>query len=329
MANDTNLQEVATRLIANRRTCRVTSRRPCEICGSDGWCIADEYATLCPRSNGEGAACPKKFGTYGWLHLKHGQIQPTQPRQFQKPKKRLTDAEMHVQMAPHARHFYRGREAEVAMLAEQLGVATWTFDALKVGYGTLYGKRCWTFPERNPTGLIVGINARFVESVGGKSKLQLSGSRRGLTYVDNWADYSGPVLVVEGGSDTAAGLTLQRAVVGRPSCTGGIEYLVRLLGKLPPNRRIIVVAERDRKKHDDLPPKVQARHWQRCPGCMQCWPGRSGATETAKRLTKRLGRRVIWLLPSGAKDLRDWLNQQGQDVEDTDAMAKLGKKVFA
>jgi len=329
MTNTTNLREVASRLIANKRACRVTSRDPCEVCKSDGWCLADEHATLCPRANGEGAAYPKRFGEYGWLYLKDGQLPPQQPRYLPKPKKRLTDAELHTQMAPYARHYYRKRGAEVATLATQLGVAKWTLDALMVGWGKLYGKSCWTFPERNPTGRIVGINARFSESVGGKSKLCVSGSRRGLTYVDNWADYPGPVLIVEGGSDTAAGLTLQRAVVGRPSCTGGVDYLVRLLGKLPRERRIIVVAERDRKKHEELSPKVRARHFRYCNGCMQCWPGRSGATETAKRLTKRLGRRVIWLLPSGAKDLRDWLNKREADVEDTDAMAKLGKQVPA
>jgi hypothetical protein len=238
--------------------------------------------------------------------------------------------ELHAKWSPYTRHYFKGRHVEVSGLAGQLGVARWTLDALMVGYYRMYDKPCYMFPERNPAGLIVGINARFAVPLGGKTKMCMTGSRRGLTYVDGWADYPGPVLIVEGGSDTAAGLTLHRAVVGRPSCTGGVDYLVRLLGKLPPERRIIVVAERDRKKHEDLSPKVRPRHFRYCNGCMQCWPGRAGATETAKRLTKRLGRKVIWLLPSGGdKDLRGWLNRQGQDVEDTDAMVELGKQVLA
>ncbi len=303
---------------------RVTRAERCPICEHDSWCSvsSDGQVTYCMRVK---SGRPKGDG---WIHRNDGQTQPQQPRYLPKPKKRLTDAEIYAKWAPQARHYFRGRQDKVNELAVQLGVAKWTLDALMVGYGKIYGKMCWTFPERNATGWIVGINRRFVVPVDKHKQKTMFGSRPALTFVDDWADYPGPVLIVEGGSDTAAGLTLQRAVVGRPSCTGGVDYLVRLLGKLPPERRIIVVAERDRKKHEDLSPKVKARHWQHCPGCMQCWPGRSGATQTAKRLTKRLGRRVIWLLPSGAKDLRDWLNQQGADVEDTDAMDELGKQVF-
>ena len=314
--------------MANDGWVNVTKDNPCQVCTSDHWCrvSADGQVACCKRVS-DGSFKPGK--REGWLHRLIDNPMPQQPRYFPKQKKRLTDAEMHAKWAPQARHYFRGRQDKVNELAVQLGVAKWTLDALMVGYAKIFGKMCWTFPERNSAGWIVGVRRRFVVPIDGKDKMCMPDARPALTYVDNWADYPGPVLIVEGGSDTAAGLTLQRAVVGRPSCTGGVEYLVRLLGKLPPKRRIIVVAERDRKKHEDLSPKVKARHWQRCPGCMQCWPGRSGATATAKRLTKRLGRRVIWLLPSGAKDLRDWLNQQGLDVEDTDAMAELGKQVLA
>ncbi len=306
----------------------VTPDNPCQICHKHGWCsvTTDGQIAHCKRIS-DGSFKPGK--TIGWLHRLIDNPTPQQPRYLPKRKKRLTDAEQHAVWAPRARHYFKGRQDDVNNLALGLGVASWTLNTLMVGFGAIYNMPCWTFPERNPSGLIVGINARLAAPLHGKAKMQMSGSRRGLTFIDNWSYFDGPVLIVEGGSDTAAGLTLQRAVVGRPSCTGGIEYLVRLLGKLPPGRRIIVVAERDRKKHEDLSPKVKACHWQHCPGCMQCWPGRAGATATAKRLSTRLGRRVIWLLPPGAKDLRDWLNKQGKDVEDTAAMAQLGKKVLA
>jgi len=309
---------------------RVSKAQPCPICEKPNWCSVSSEGTVacCMRIESDK---PCKGDGGGWIHRLKETISMT-PRRMQPTKKRLTDAEQHAKFAPLARSFFRRRGNEVVMLAGSLGVASWALDALMVGYGQGEDGRCfWTFPERSPSGLILGVNRRWLQPVDGLRQQCMAGSRRGLTYIDDWDDYPGPVLIVEGGSDTAAGLTLGRAVIGRPSCAGGAKALVNMLRPLPADRRIIVVAERDRKQHADLPPAVKKRHSRQCRGCMLCWPGKAGARDLAKRLSRELRRRVIWLLPpDGAKDLRGWLSTHSYplDVNNTDATFALGKEVL-
>jgi len=303
---------------------RVSKSEPCPVCGSPDWCgvSGDKSVCYCMRVESE-----KSVESGGWIHRLTDQPLPQQPRQFQPTKKRLSDHELHAKWAPQARHMWLGAEAAVKRIARSLGVASWALDVLRVGYGEMSGSMCWSFPERNARGQIVGINRRLVTPIDGENKRCAPGSRRGLTYCREWYDMAGPVHIVEGGSDTAAGLTLGLCVVGRPSNVGGVGYLAQLLRPLGP-RRIVVFAERDRKRHEDLKPLVQKKHDPKCRGCMACWPGMAGAKQTAATLAKRLRRKVEWrFLPDKAKDLRAWLNSQNIDVEDTDAATAAGKKV--
>lgn len=62
------------------------------------------------------------------------------------------------------------------VLAEELGV---TADAIKrLGVGFYPAEQCWTFPERNAKGEVVGIMRRY----GNGKKFVIKGSKRGLTY---------------------------------------------------------------------------------------------------------------------------------------------------
>src|SRR5262249_36207554 len=80
---------------------------------------------------------------------------------------------------------------------------------------------------------------------------------------------------------TAAGL----AAVGRPSNKGSVADLAQLLGDIPSDRDIVVLAEND--EHDGL------------------WPGKDGAEHTARRLADALMRPVrIAYPPDGNKDAR-------------------------
>ena len=51
---------------------------------------------------------------------------------------------------------------------------------------------CWTFPEHDPAGGVVGLVRRFPDG----SKRSLEGGRRGLSLVGGWADEPGPVFLV-------------------------------------------------------------------------------------------------------------------------------------
>ncbi len=297
---------------------RVTKSEICPICDADHWCrvSADGKVVQCMWVESQ-RPFPGESG--GWIHP-HPDVDATHihPRPPRPQPKRLTDHEYQAKWEPWARHCYRNREAQVRRLAKGLGVAYWALDELYVGYRENY----WTFPEKNHRRQIVGINRRYRDG----KKMQMSGSKRALTYCDAWLAYPGPVFVVEGGSDVAAGLTLGLCIVGRPSNIGGVEYLVKLLGPVT-GRRIVVFGERDWNRHEDLKPAAQKRHDPKCRLCNQCYPGKYGALHVHAKLKKRfIGRKVEWRMPpDGAKDLRVWLNAQALDVEDQAAAFAVGK----
>ena len=240
---------------------------------------------------------------------------PTFRRQ---PRKRKpSDTERHVMLAPFCRRWFVKRGENLTRLAAQLGVTDWALDSIKVGWNE--DEKCWTFPELNHLGQIVGVTRRFADG----KKLAVLGGGRGLTYADDWADVPGPVLIVEGGSDVAAGLTMGLCVVGRPSNVGGLEYLARLLGRHV-NRQIIIVAERDEKDRATL----NERHSPTCRCCGQCYPGKHGAIQTSIRLSSKLERIVRWsFMPGAAKDMRGWLNHWVGDPNNVEAAARLGESV--
>src|SRR5262249_1488199 len=159
-----------------------------------------------------------------------------------------------------------------------------------------------TFPERNGTGAVIGITCRYLDG----EKKAWKGGKRGLFVPTGWREAGGPLLLVEGPSDTLAAVALNLAVIGRPSNTGGVEHLAELLRDFPSERRILVVAEYDANDKGE-------------------WPGRDGAVETATRLAKRLGRSVSRALPpNGSKDLPAGALALTTDPESADHWNALG-----
>jgi hypothetical protein len=144
---------------------------------------------------------------------------------------------------------------------------------------------CYTFPEADATGTLIGISRRYPDG----RKRSMKGSRRGLTLPVGWQGRPGPVLVVEGPTDAAALTAAGLAGIGRPSNSGGVALLAEVIRTLPADRPVIIVGENDRKKDDS-------------------WPGRAGAELVAAGLAEKLRRPVPWALPpDGSKDVRAWL----------------------
>jgi len=240
----------------------------------------------------------------GWVHVLDGSTTPILPTRSE----RKPDGEYAAVWTPIARRMHVDGLNHLEKLAARLGVATEALRQLEVGYGELQGSWCWSFPERNAEGLTVGISRRLPDG----EKRSAKGSRRGLTYANGWDKRPGPILIVEGGSDVAACLTMGRAVIGRPSCvsTSGMD-LANLVSKASSERDVIVLGERDYRKVEGHP--------KRCPGCPLCWPGKDGAKRVADKLGRQLPNRVgkvFWLLPSKAKDARAWLEAQAIDPND-------------
>ena len=192
---------------------------------------------------------------------------------------------------------YKGAlpKAELLKLAKKLRVEPESLRLLDVGWRVQADGPRFTFPEFNGLGQVIGISTRPVN--GGKKKV-VDGSKRGLYIPPGWQDRKGPIYVVEGASDTATLVTLGLAGVGRPSATGGVDFLADLLADVPSKRPIVVVAEYDMKADGS-------------------WPGLDGARRVAKQLSTTLGRVVRWALPpGGAKDIRAWLQQMKVEQND-------------
>ena len=191
-------------------------------------------------------------------------------------------------------------------LAEELRLGLQSLKALGVGFDTQ--ESVWTFPERNADGIVCGLNRRYPDG----EKKMMFGHKRGLYFADTWRERPGPVLIVEGGSDTAAAITLGLAAIGRPSAIvpgDVLPELVELLKLLPSEREIIVLGECDEKSDGK-------------------WPGRDGAIRTSRELTEALGRPIAWALPKPAKDLRCWLTMFEGSEFDGPYFTKSLERIF-
>ncbi len=290
---------------------RVTKNSPCPICGhpdnctvsDDGsvvWCGRIEDGSL--RENAGGQFLHQLKDSVPWPDARS--ISP--PRRTRKADRTTTqpkasDHEKWARVVATDRSKPDNAE-KVQELARQLKVAPSALHELQVGWRDGH----WTIPERDASGRFIGVSLRALDG----SKRQMPGGNRGLVYADDWLKGDGPVLIVEGASDTAAILSLGGCVVGRPSNTGGADLLVELLDDVPSNQTIAVVGENDRKSHDELSPSVKNRHQPSCIGCSSCWPGQFGAYQTAKKLAEQLQRPIeIWFPPEHAKDARELIGE--------------------
>ncbi|PCH79625.1 MAG: hypothetical protein COB96_04295 [Planctomycetota bacterium] len=271
----------------------VSRQTPCPICQKPDWCTVspDGQAVICGRVE-VGAIHQRPDGR--WLHQLDGEAQQAfyihpDHRKKTKPKSTIDFAKLAADAAV-------GADRKLDDLAEHLGVSVASLRELGIGWHTS-PSAAWTVPERDATGSVIGIQRRLA---GSHKKRAVTGSRRGLVFGD-WKvmGHDGPLLLVEGASDTAACITLGLAAIGRLSNVGGVEHLAELLKET--DRQIIVVGENDQK--------ADGRN-----------PGRSGAISTAEQLAERLQRPIAWTLPpDGENDTRSWL--QSHNVEPSDAEA--------
>ncbi len=260
---------------------------PCPICGKPDWCLHSGKVALCHRIPDGSLKTYATASGDAHLHVLDGSTASyVHPGHLVKKTKPQPDADQLDQKWGDLARRCEGRNLDA--LSVRLGVPTWALRTLGMGWDG----EAWTVPERAADGRVRGVKRRFPDG----SKFYCKGSKTGLTYDDNALERPGPILLVEGASDVAAAIAMGFAVVGRPSCTGGIDDLVELLIDVPEAREVIVLAENDRKEDGR-------------------WPGRDGAIATAAKLTEKLGRIVTWSLPpTGSKDLRAWYNaHSGED----------------
>lgn len=254
---------------------RVSQQNPCPICKKPDNCEVswDGAFVWCGRVS-EGSNRENAGGQF--LH-RIGVPRPV----FQTPPRPVW--RQHSDFGDMAKRFARSGGEARSELAAQLGVSISALEAIGVGWDDR--NHLWTFPERDANGKVIGISTRSRSD----QKRRMPGGKAGLTFTNGWDAGSGVILLVEGGSDTASLLGLGLNVIGRPSNTGGVDLLTKLLMDIPEHREIVVIGERDQKPNGH-------------------WPGRDGVIRTAERLSENLDRLIGWALPpDGAKDSRAWL----------------------
>lgn len=264
---------------------RVSHDRPCPVCEKHDWCLvaADGSAAMCARVQ-EGSV--KKAGEAGWLHIIDPNVaRPAKQQSFPQPARKPL-RNWSNQLA----RYESERGSALDQLSVQLGVSRESLERIHTGYDSF--KKWWTFPERDADGKVIGILRRDHSG----EKKRLAGSRCGLCYPFDWKQTPGPILLVEGPSDTATVLTMGLCGIGRPSNNSGADLLIGLLETVPLDRAIIVIGERDQKSNGT-------------------WPGRSGAISTASQIAESLERAIAWSMPpDDAKDTRAWLQSIPQTL---------------
>ncbi len=268
--------------MAERTWTRVTTNERCPVCGKPDFCTRSGGLVLCMRTE---SRKPSTNRLGGWIHVVGDDTETTGATL---PKKEKPDIDWDAM----ANQMFNSPKAadERNSLANSLGVKVEALTELVVGRGwdDYRSLPFSSWPERDSSGKVLGIIRRYADG----SKKTMRYSSHGIYFAKPVMRMRlGPVFVVEGGSDTAALLSLGVNVVGRPSNLGGVGQIIALARSISRFTRYIVVGERDQK-----------------PDGM--WPGKQGAVTTAERLTDELKRKAEWVLPP-AKDVRAWLNSVG------------------
>lgn len=246
---------------------RVTKANPCPVCKKNSWCAITTGAILCMRV---ASNRPKtlKSGELGWIHKDGTQVVPQQ-------RQRKAQPELDCQkiLSEWHKHANACQAMGMSRFADDLCVS---LPAL-VDLGCVWSPdhHAWAFPMRNGDGKIVGIRLRSKAG----AKWAVTGSRQGLFY-PLFKAHPSTIWLVEGPTDTAAGLTIGLNTIGRPSCSGGMDDVRQYCRSLHVQRAVIVADKDD--------------------------PGLNGATMLQRNMN--IPSTVI-LLP--AKDLRDYVKNGG------------------
>ena len=260
-----------------------TIKNPCPICGKTDWCSFGDKAMLCQRIASEHAH-PKG----GWFHF----YETAKPISVPPPRKFVPPSTINFgNLSDRFRN-----EAKLIDLAIQLGVSIGSLESLHAGWSNQY--RAWTFPMRDASGKIIGMQLR------GEQKRSITGSRLGLFIPQ--IDPQPVVYLPEGASDTAAFLSMGLYAIGRPSCNAGNEMVAEFL-KLNSIFKAVVVADRD---------EIKAGGNR---------PGSQGALKLKMQLKVSS---VFWIPPNKIKDVREFYRLGGtKEIIESQVKNKVWSKI--
>lgn len=207
---------------------RVTKQHPCRICEHGTWCLEGKTVALCMRVQSER---PKNFtgGEIGWIHPLDGSA-PRIPYQAPVPRPIINVSNM---MREWARNTVPG---DISRLSKQLGVSPESLDDLQ--FVMTDRLDTWGVPMRDGLGNYIGIRIRHESG----KKWAVPGSHAGI-FVPMVKPKS-TMFIVEGPTDCAAAITLGYFAIGRPSCSGGVPYIIKTIERLK-IQKVVIVADND------------------------------------------------------------------------------------
>lgn len=252
---------------------RVSRAKPCPVCGKAEWCTVamDGMIAICMRvAEGSTKSIDLDHGT-GYIHRIGDSYTPPPSYVLTPPAIQESSFQLDYD-AIFARWSLDTTEAAIVALAQSLCVSRQALKRLSPAWCA--ERQAWAFPMHDDRRQVVGV--RFRSDAG---KFSLPGSHAGL-FMPSGIDGRSPIVICEGPTDTAAAVTLGCEAIGRPSCSGGTEYLCDLL-QAGRRRDVIILADND-------------------------GPGRTGGRRLADRLLG-LCRSVRLITAAPHKDVRAWL----------------------
>jgi len=258
---------------------RVSEKHPCPICHKCDWCLRakDGTAAICARVESPRPIERRGRDRAGYLHLLSGEAR-VEPVAVNERARQPVNIDWSKLAASLVRELTPSR---LNSLAASLGLTADSLTRLHVGW--CGWQHSYSFPMRDSKGAIVGIRLRKPAGF----KYCIRGSRSAL-FIPTGIE-SATLCIAEGPTDCAALLDMGLAAVGRPSCTGGISLLLKLVRRLR-SRNVVIVADGDE-------------------------PGRAGAKTLADELSWLTVELRIVTPPPGIKDAREW-KQQGATAAD-------------
>lgn len=205
---------------------RVSRKCRCPICNHDSWCLIATDGVICMRVQSS-RVVHFKGGETGYVHPLNGT--PQLPNKQSKPEPTINCTALlnewsHVNSRP------------LCHLALRLGVSENSLARLNCIYAREHN--AWAFPMRDGYGELVGIRLRNDRG----DKWAIKGSHQGIFLP--FTDPQEICIICEGPTDTAAALSMGFFAIGRPSCSGGVQYVrtaIRRFGV----RRAIIMSDND------------------------------------------------------------------------------------
>ena len=213
----------------------VTKKHPCPICKKPDWCgvSADGNIAICMRIQSN-----KPTNNGGYLH-----ILKERPKNYQYRPALIVKEEKKPTIDSNALIFKwrnQTKPGQIEKLADDLGVSSLALQRLDAVWAQEHN--AWAFPMRNEHSRIIGIRLRNNSGF----KWAVKGSNAGLFIPAGLR--SRQLLIVEGPTDTAAGLTLGFDTIGRQSCVGQEDLVCKWLNNKRYDEIILLI------DHDKLNP---------------------------------------------------------------------------